>query len=204
MPCGQLFVISAPSGAGKTSLIASAVESITDLAVSISHTTRSPRSGEKDGRDYHFVSASEFEKLIESEALFEHAEVFTNYYGTSKRAVEAQLASGIDVILEIDWQGAAQVRQIAPEAVSIFILPPTRKVLRERLIERNQDDTFIIDARMDEADETISQATHFDYWIINDDFKNTLDQLRSIILSYRQRRARIHSKNPRFLEHLLG
>tara|TARA_Y100000991_G_scaffold215150_1_gene204687 strand:+ start:65 stop:679 length:615 start_codon:yes stop_codon:yes gene_type:complete len=204
MPCGQLFVISAPSGAGKTSLIASAVESITDLAVSISHTTRSPRSGEKDGRDYHFVSASEFEKLIESEALFEHAEVFTNYYGTSKRAVEAKLASGIDVILEIDWQGAAQVRQIAPEAVSIFILPPTRKVLRERLIERNQDDTFIIDARMDEADETISQATHFDYWIINDDFKNTLDQLRSIILSYRQRRARIHSKNPRFLEHLLG
>ncbi len=204
MPYGQLFVISAPSGAGKTSLIASAVESIADLAVSISHTTRSPRSGEKDGRDYHFVSASEFEKLIESEALFEHAEVFTNYYGTSKRAVEAQLASGIDVILEIDWQGAAQVRQIAPEAVSIFILPPTRKVLRERLIERNQDDTFIIDARMDEADETISQATHFDYWIINDDFKNTLDQLRSIILSYRQRRARIHSKNPRFLEHLLG
>ena len=136
MPYGQLFVISAPSGAGKTSLIAAAVESIADLAVSISHTTRSPRSGEKDGRDYHFVSASEFQKLIESEALFEHAEVFSNYYGTSKRVVEAQLASGIDVILEIDWQGAAQVRQIAPKAVSIFILPPTRKVLRERLIER--------------------------------------------------------------------
>lgn len=204
MPYGQLFVISAPSGAGKTSLIAAALESITDLAVSISHTTRSPRSGERDGRDYHFVSASEFQKLIESEALFEHAKVFGNFYGTSKRAVEAQLASGIDVILEIDWQGAAQVRQIAPEAVSIFILPPTREVLRERLIERNQDDTFIIDARMDEADETISQATRFDYWIINDDFKTTLDQLRSIILSYRQRRARIHSKNPRFLEHLLG
>ena len=204
MPYGQLFVISAPSGAGKTSLIAAALESITDLAVSISHTTRSPRSGERDGRDYHFVSASEFQKLIESEALFEHDEVFSNFYGTSRRAVEAQLASGIDVILEIDWQGAAQVRQIAPEAVSIFILPPTREVLRERLIERNQDDTFIIDARMDEADETINQATHFDYWIINDDFKTTLDQLRSIILSYRQRRARIRSKNPGFLEHLLG
>ena len=204
MPYGQLFVISAPSGAGKTSLIAAALESITDLAVSISHTTRSPRSGERDGRDYHFVSASEFQKLIESEALFEHAKVFGNFYGTSKRAVEAQLASGIDVILEIDWQGAAQVRQIAPEAVSIFILPPTREVLRERLIERNQDDTFIINARMDEADETINQATHFDYWIINDEFKTTLDQLRSIILCYRQRRARIRSKNPGFLEHLLG
>ena len=204
MPYGQLFVISAPSGAGKTSLIAAALESITDLAVSISHTTRSPRSGERDGRDYHFVSASEFQKLIESEALFEHAKVFGNFYGTSKRAVEAQLASGIDVILEIDWQGAAQVRQIAPEAVSIFILPPTREVLRERLIERNQDDTSIINARMDEADETINQATHFDYWIINDEFKTTLDQLRSIILCYRQRRARIRSKNPGFLERLLG
>lgn len=204
MPYGQLFVISAPSGAGKTSLIAAALESITDLAVSISHTTRSPRSGERDGRNYHFVSASEFQKLIESEALFEHAKVFGNFYGTSKRAVEAQLASGIDVILEIDWQGAAQVRQIAPEAVSIFILPPTREVLRERLIERNQDDTFIINARMDEADETINQATHFDYWIINDEFKTTLDQLRSIILCYRQRRARIRSKNPGFLERLLG
>ena len=130
--------------------------------------------------------------------------IFSNFYGTSRRAVEAQLTSGIDVILEIDWQGAAQVRQIAPETVSIFILPPTREVLRERLIERNQDDTFIIDARMDEADETINQATHFDYWIINDDFKTTLDQLKSIILSYRQRRARIRSKNPGFLEHLLG
>ena len=204
MPYGQLFVISAPSGAGKTSLIAAVLEGIAHLAVSISHTTRSPRPSEKDGRDYHFVSTSEFQKLIESEALFEYAKVFGNFYGTSKRAVEAQLASGIDVILEIDWQGAAQVRQIAPEAVSIFILPPTREVLRERLIERNQDDTFIIDARMDEADETINQATHFDYWIINDDFKTTLDQLRSIILSYRQRRARIRSKNPGFLEHLLG
>ena len=204
MPYGQLFVISAPSGAGKTSLIAATVKSVEDIAVSISHTTRSPRSGEKDGHDYHFVSTSEFQKLIESETLFEHAEVFTHYYGTSRKAVEAQLASGIDVILEIDWQGAAQVRQIAPEAVSIFILPPTREVLRERLIERNQDDTLIIDARMDEADETINQAIHFDYWIINDDFKTTLNQLRSIILSYRQRRARIHSKNPRFLEHLLG
>ena len=124
MPYGQLFVISAPSGAGKTSLIAAVLESA-HLAVSISHTTRSPRPSEKDGRDYHFVSNSEFQRLIKSEALFEHAEVFTNYYGTSRR-IEAQLASGKDVILKIDWQGAAQVRKIA-RAVSIFILPPTRE-----------------------------------------------------------------------------
>ncbi len=204
MPYGQLFVISAPSGAGKTSLIAAALDVIANLVVSTSHTTRSPRLSEKDGSDYHFVSDFEFQELIKSKALFEHAKVFNNYYGTSRRTVEAQLASGIDVILEIDWQGAAQVRQIAPEAVSIFILPPTREALRKRLIERDQDDTFIIDARMSEADETISQATHFDYWIINDDFRTTLDQLTSIIVSYRQRRSRIQSKNPKFLEHLLG
>ena len=204
MPYGQLFVISAPSGAGKTSLIAAALETIANLAVSISHTTRSPRLSEKDGHDYHFVSDFEFEKLVESKALFEHAKVFSNYYGTSRKAVEEQLASGIDVILEIDWQGAAQVRQKASEAVSIFILPPTREALRRRLVERNQDDSFIINARMDEADETISQAAHFDYWIVNDDFETSLNQLKSIIMSFRQRRARIQSGNPRFIENLRG
>jgi len=204
MPYGQLFVISAPSGAGKTSLIAAALETIANLAVSISHTTRSPRLSEKDGHDYHFVSDFEFEKLVESKALFEHAKVFSNYYGTSRKAVEEQLASGIDVILEIDWQGAAQVRQKTSEAVSIFILPPTREALRERLVERNQDDSLIIDARMDEADETINQAAHFDYWIVNDDFETSLDQLKSIIMSFRQRRARIQSNNPRFIENLRG
>jgi len=204
MPNGQLFVISAPSGAGKTSLIAAALETIANLAVSVSHTTRRPRLSEKDGRDYHFVSDFEFEKLIESEALFEHAKVFSNYYGTSRKAVEEKLASGIDVILEIDWQGAAQVRQKASEAISIFILPPTREALQERLLERNQDASFIIDTRMSEADQTITQAAHFDYWIINDDFKTTLDQLRSIIMSFRQRRTRIQSNNPMFLESLRG
>lgn len=204
MPQGQLFVISAPSGAGKTSLVAATIARVSDLTVSVSHTTRSPRPGEVDGRDYHFVDQSEFDALITSQALFEHAQVFGNFYGTSKEAIESQLASGIDVILEIDWQGASQVRMMAPDAVSIFILPPTRDALRERLIGRQQDDSTIIDARMAEADETIEQAPHFDYWVINDDFEIALGQLKSIIISHRQRRPQIQAKHPNFLEKLLG
>jgi guanylate kinase len=204
MPQGQLFVISAPSGAGKTSLVAATIARVSDLTVSVSHTTRSPRPGEVDGRDYHFVDQSEFDALIASQALFEHAQVFGNFYGTSKEAIESQLASGIDVILEIDWQGASQVRRMAPDAVSIFILPPTRDALRERLIGRQQDDSTIIDARMAEADETIEQAPHFDYWVINDDFEMALGQLKSIIISHRQRRPQIQAKHPNFLEKLLG
>ena len=204
MPQGQLFVISAPSGAGKTSLVAATIARVSDLTVSVSHTTRSPRPGEVDGRDYHFVDQSEFDALITSQALFEHAQVFGNFYGTSKEAIESQLASGIDVILEIDWQGASQVRMMAPDAVSIFILPPTRDALRARLIGRQQDDSTIIDARMAEADETIEQAPHFDYWVINDDFEMALGQLKSIIISHRQRRPQIQAKHPNFLEKLLG
>ena len=204
MPQGQLFVISAPSGAGKTSLVAATIARVSDLTVSVSHTTRSPRLGEVNGRDYHFVDQSEFDALIASQALFEHAQVFGNFYGTSKEAIESQLASGIDVILEIDWQGASQVRMMAPDAVSIFILPPTRDALRARLIGRQQDDSTIIDARMAEADETIEQAPHFDYWVINDDFEIALGQLKSIIISHRQRRPQIQAKHPNFLEKLLG
>ena len=122
MPQGQLFVISAPSGAGKTSLVAATIARVSDLTVSVSHTTRSPRPGEVDGRDYHFVDQSEFDALIASQALFEHAQVFGNFYGTSKEAIESQLASGIDVILEIDWQGASQVRMMAPDAPAHHIV----------------------------------------------------------------------------------
>ena len=204
MPQGQLFVISAPSGAGKTSLVAATIARVSDLTVSVSHTTRSPRPGEVDGRDYHFVDQSEFDVMIASQALFEHAQVFGNFYGTSKQAVESQLASGIDVILEIDWQGASQVRMTAPDALSIFILPPTRDALKDRLIGRKQDDPTIIEARMAEADEPIEQAPHFDYWVINDDFEIALGQLKSIIISHRQRRPQIQAKYPNFLEKLLG
>ena len=204
MPQGQLFVISAPSGAGKTSLVAAAIERVSELAVSVSHTTRSPRPSEVDGRDYHFIDQSEFDMLITSKAFFEYAQVFGNFYGTSKQAIESQLASGLDVILEIDWQGALQLRMKAPDTVSIFILPPTRDALRERLIDRQQDNPTIIDLRMAEADETLKQAPHFDYWVINDDFEIALGQLKSIVISHRQRRPQIQAKHPNFLEKLLG
>ena len=204
MPQGQLFVISAPSGAGKTSLVAATITCVRNLVVSVSHTTRSPRPGEVDGRDYHFVEQSEFEGLIASDALFEYAKVFGNFYGTSKKGVEAQLAKGTDVILEIDWQGAAQVRYMVPESVSIFILPPTRDALRARLIDRKQDDASIIDSRMAEAYKTIEQAPYFDYWVINDDFEIASEYLKNVIISHRQSRPQIHSKDPDFLEKLLG
>jgi len=204
MPEGQLFVISAPSGAGKTSLVAATLARVPNLTVSVSHTTRTPRPGEQNGRDYHFVTVDEFQQLIATNALFEHAEVFGNFYGTSQAAVMAQLQSGLDVILEIDWQGAAQVRSIWPQAISIFILPPTRDALRERLIGRRQDDASVIDQRMAEADETIAQAPHFNHWVINDDFEIALDQLRAVIISSRTRRDVVCAQSMNFLEKLLG
>ena len=204
MPEGQLFVISAPSGAGKTSLVAATLARVPNLTVSVSHTTRTPRPGEQNGRDYHFVTVDEFQQLIATNALFEHAEVFGNFYGTSQAAVMAQLQSGLDVILEIDWQGAAQVRSIWPQAISIFILPPTRDALRERLIGRRQDDASVIDQRMAEADETIAQAPYFNHWVINDDFEIALDQLRAVIISSRTRRDVVCAQSMNFLEKLLG
>lgn len=204
MLLGQLFVISAPSGAGKTSLVSAALKSIQNLAVSVSHTTRLRRPGEINGRDYYFVNHITFNKLIAQNIMFEHAEVFGNFYGTSRQALMAQLTQGIDVILEIDWQGAAQVRELWPRSISIFILPPSREALRNRLERRNQDADEIIDMRMSESDKTIEQAPHFDYWIINDDFKIALNELKSIFLANRQKTETVSTRNPKFLEKLLG
>lgn len=204
MSLGQLFVISAPSGAGKTSLVNAALADISNLAVSISHTTRIPRAGEIDGRDYHFVDHVTFKTLVDQNAMFEHAEVFGNFYGTSKQSVIAQIDKGIDVVLEIDWQGATQVRNLWPDAISIFILPPTREALRNRLIDRNQDEDKVISVRMAEADRTIDQAPNFDYWIINDDFEIALGELKSIFFAQRQKQVYVKTKYPQLLEKLLG
>ena len=182
---GTLYTVSAPSGAGKTSLVKALIESTDDIRVSVSHTTRDIRPGEADGVNYHFVSHAEFEGMLAENAFLEHAPVFGNFYGTSQSWVEKTLASGQDVILEIDWQGAAQVRHLLPETVGVFILPPSKVALRQRLTGRGQDDSSVIDARMAEAESESSHYCETDYLIINDDFDTALQDFRAIIFAQR-------------------
>ncbi len=194
MSQGILFLVSAPSGAGKTSLVnalleASAASTMNNLCVSISHTTRPKRPGETDGKNYHFVSVDEFRQMRADKAFLESAEVFGNFYGTSRHWVEDRLSQGWDVILEIDWQGAAQVQQLMPGAVSIFILPPSLAALRERLTSRGQDDASVIEKRMSEAVNEISHYGQADYIVINQTFDVALDDLKAIIRSARLGKA---------------
>lgn len=180
---GNLFTVSAPSGAGKTSLVNAALEALPNLRISVSHTTRAMRPGEQDGVNYNFVDEQTFADLIKAGDFLEHAQVFGNFYGTSESWVRETLAAGYDVILEIDWQGAAQVRKIIPETAGIFILPPSREVLRERLTNRGQDEIDVIEQRMSEARDEISHYSEADYVIVNDDFQSALQELKAIILS---------------------
>jgi len=184
---GTLFIFSAPSGAGKTSLVNALLASTRHIGVSVSHTTRTPRPGEENGVAYHFVSVDEFQQLIGETAFLEHAQVFDNFYGTSQRWVESELAAGRDVILEIDWQGAQQVRKLMPEAVSVFIAPPSIDELYNRLSNRGQDDEDTIARRMRDARSEMSHYGEFDYLIINDDFDNSLEELRAIVIARRHR-----------------
>ena len=167
---GTLYIVSAPSGAGKTSLVKALLDSTAEVSVSVSHTTRAMRPGEQDGVNYHFTSVAEFTAMLKRGEFLEHAEVFGNWYGTSQIWVEHTLAAGQDLILEIDWQGAQQVRRLMPQAKSIFILPPTRQALLQRLRNRGQDDESIIQRRMDEATSEMSHYVEYDYVIVNDDF----------------------------------
>jgi guanylate kinase len=182
---GTIFTVSAPSGAGKTSLVNALVGQEPEVVLSVSHTTRSPRPGEEDGRDYHFVMPERFQQMVEAGEFLEHAEVFGNYYGTSEAAVETQLSAGHDVILEIDWQGAQQIRRLRPDCLSIFILPPSRQVLEERLRGRGQDGEAVIARRMAAAQSEMSHYAESDYLIVNDDFYRALAELRAVIVARR-------------------
>ena len=179
----NLFIVAAPSGCGKTSLVESLINNTKNLRVSISHATRKPRADEVNGTNYHFVSVAEFQKMVSDGAFIEHAEVFENLYGTSKKLINDNLNNNIDVILEIDWQGARQVKQNLPSAISIFILPPSKEALELRLKNRAQDDELIIKKRMLDAENQMSHFNEFDYLVINDNFNTALTDLESIIAS---------------------
>jgi len=185
MAQGTLFIISAPSGAGKTSLVAEILARMDNIQASISHTTRAARSGETDTVNYHFVSQQTFQSMVADSAFLEHAEVFGNFYGTSRQWVQETLNAGTDVILEIDWQGAEQVRQQFAQSKSIFILPPSKQALRERLNGRGQDDIEVINKRIAAATEEMSHYVEADYLVINDDFDLALEQLKGIISAQR-------------------
>lgn len=201
---GTLFVIAAPSGAGKTSLVKALVEATENIAVSVSHTTRAQRPGEVDGVNYHFIDRDGFGQLIAQGDFLEQAEVFGNLYGTSKRWVEDTLRHGRDVILEIDWQGAQQVRRLIPDAVGIFILPPSRETLRERLVGRSTDAAEVIERRLAQAAEDMAHFAEFDYVIINDVFNRALDDLKAVVLARRAQVNRLGGAKTTLIERLLG
>lgn len=190
MSKGTLFIVSAPSGAGKSSLIDALLKRFNlddKLILSVSHTTRAPRPGEIDHVSYHFITNEEFEKLIERNAFYEYAHVFDHYYGTSREIVEQWLNEGKDVLLDIDWQGARQIRRQTPDAKGIFIVPPSLEELNRRLVTRATDAPEVIEKRMSKAISEISHYNEYDYVIVNDDFDESLLNMRSIILSNRQK-----------------
>jgi len=201
---GTLYIVSAPSGAGKTSLVKALVDAQPQVRVSVSHTTRAMRPGEVDGVNYHFVSREKFLARLERNEFLEHAEVFGNLYGTSQRWLEQTLAEGYDLILEIDWQGAQQVRRLMPQAKSIFILPPTQEALRQRLNNRGQDSDEIIEKRMREAVSEMSHYVEYDYLVINDDFAHALIDLQSIFRANQLKQQAQQQRHARLLSELLA
>ncbi|MDH5433583.1 MAG: guanylate kinase [Gammaproteobacteria bacterium] len=201
-PKGNLYVVSAPSGAGKTSLLKRLIEDLPGVVTSVSHTTRIKREAEVDGVDYHFVDMTTFEAMVQQGDFLENAQVFGNFYGTSLSQLEKQLAEGNDVILEIDWQGARQVSQKLQETRSIFILPPSKEALLQRLQARGQDDESTIQSRMNEAQNEMSHYAEYDYLVINDDFEIAMADLKSILLAERQKTETQKQKNAHLLSNL--
>ena len=191
---GTLYIVSAPSGAGKTSLVNALVERLPDISISVSHTTRGQRPGEVEGLHYHFVDGETFDRMVREHAFLEHAQVFGNRYGTARQPLQALLEAGKDVILEIDWQGAQQVRDAMPAAISIFILPPSRDELERRLRGRGQDSDAVIARRMREATNEICHFAEYDYLVVNNRFDQALDELMAVV---RTRRLRFNAQRER-------
>ncbi|MEM9303978.1 MAG: guanylate kinase [Pseudomonadota bacterium] len=184
---GHIFIVAAPSGAGKTTLVAALLDRLPELAVCVSHTTRPPREGEIDGEAYHFIDEPAFRQLVEADGFVEHARVFGNHYGTSYGAIEALVAADRDIILEIDWQGAQQIRERIPESISIFIIPPSLEELKSRLTKRGKDAPEVIARRLAESQAEIAHHHDFDYIVVNDDFEQALEDLICICRTARLR-----------------
>ncbi|MBB6363068.1 MULTISPECIES: guanylate kinase [Acinetobacter] len=200
---GLLFVVSAASGTGKTSLVKALLERVNNLHVSVSHTTRGQRPGELDGVHYHFSNKEDFLNLVNEGGFIEYAEVFGNYYGTAQATVKEQLAKGHDVLLEIDWQGAQQVRRLFPESKQIFILPPSQFDLRERLSNRGTDTVDVIEHRLSCAVEDMQQYSNFDYIIINDDFNKALHDLEAVIIANRLTLSQQANRHEKLIQQLI-
>lgn len=201
---GSLYIVAAPSGAGKSSLVNALIARLPFVYLSISHTTRPMRPGETDGEHYHFTTKDDFLQRVSEGEFLEHAEVFDNYYGTSQKYVQQQLDAGHDVILEIDWQGAQQVRRLMPDAHSIFILPPSKEALLERLEKRQQDSAEVIARRMRDAVSDMAHYAEFDYLIINDDFYKALDEMCTIFTSNRVTITQQQARYNTLLQELLS
>ncbi|WP_115324588.1 guanylate kinase [Legionella steigerwaltii] len=201
---GNLFIVAAPSGGGKTSLVKKLVETLEDVEVSVSHTTRAMRPGEQDGVDYFFIDENEFIRMIEDNAFLEHARVFNHLYGTSMKQITTRLQKGIDVVLDIDWQGAEQIRRSFPDAVSIFIVPPSLDVLKQRLLNRRQDKDEVISNRMIKAQDELSHYPEFDYLIVNDNFERASMELGAIVIANRLGIRRQINKQSKLLSFLMS
>ncbi|KTD65817.1 guanylate kinase [Legionella santicrucis] len=201
---GNLFIVAAPSGGGKTSLVRRLVETLDSIEVSVSHTTRSMRPGEQHGKDYFFVDEKEFACMIDDCAFLEYARVFNHLYGTSMVQITKRLHEGIDVVLDIDWQGAQQIRRSFPDAVSIFIVPPSLEALKQRLLNRRQDKDEVISDRMKKAQDELSHYPEFDYLIVNDNFERAAMELGAIVLANRLRIERQINKQSKLLSFLMS
>ena len=201
---GNLYIVAAPSGGGKTSLVRKLVETLDHIVVSISHTTRAMRPGEKQGADYFFVNEEEFISMVNDNAFIEHARVFNHLYGTSSEQIAKRLANGIDVLLDIDWQGAEQIRHSFPNAISVFIIPPSLEELKTRLMNRCQDKDEVISERMKKAQDELSHYPEFDYLIVNDNFEHAAFELGAIVVANRLRMDRQVNKQSKLLSFLLS